>query len=130
MERAEKNRRFILRFYKTLSGKVKSEKKLSKFTHDPQLISRLLFFEALFPTFQLIADEITCEENRVIVKARIKGKHTGTAENIPPTFRVVEMPFVIGYRVEDDRIIDHWYITDQMELLEQLGMTHPHPHEA
>lgn len=109
-------------FYKTLSGNVKSEKDLRRYTHDPQLISRLLFLEKLFPKHELIADEMTCEENRVIVKARIKGKHTGKAEDIRPTFRVIEMPFVIGYRVENDLIVDHWYITDQMELLEQLGL--------
>lgn len=126
MERAEKNRRFILRFYETLSGNVKSETKLAKFTDDPQLIERLLFFEKLFPKFELIADEITCEENRVIVKARVRGKHTGKAEGIPPTFRVVEMPFAVGYRLENELIIDHWYITDQMELLEQLGFVNTH----
>ena len=122
MDTTVKNRRFILSYYLSISGMKKTEKLLSRYTSDPSLIEQVLFYEKLFPKYELIADEITCEKNRVIVRGRAMGKHTGEAEGVPPTYRVVEMPFVIGYRVEDNKIIDHWLITDQMELLEQLGL--------
>jgi predicted ester cyclase len=120
MGQAEKNRQFILKFYQAVSGEAKTGATLHRFTSDPKLIEHVLFFESLFPKYELIADEITCEEDRVIVRARARGKHTGRAEGIPPTYRVVETPFVIGYRVENEVIIDHWFIADQIELLEQL----------
>jgi hypothetical protein len=126
MESVEKNRKLILRFYKTISGSAKSSEILNHYTSDPVLIENVLFFEKLFPKHELIVDEITCEENRVIVRGRAKGKHTGEAAGIPPTFRVIETPFVIGYRVENWLIVDHWYITNQMDLLEQLGLTNSH----
>ena len=127
MDRADKNRQFILKFYKAVSREVKNEATLSRFTTDPKLIEHVLFFESLFPKYELIADEITCEEDRVIVRARARGKHTGKAEGIPPTYRVVETPFVIGYRIEKEVITDHWFIADQMELLEQLHLPHSQP---
>jgi predicted ester cyclase len=34
----------------------------------------------------------------------------------------VEFPFSIGYEIEDDKIISHWLIADQMMLMEQLGV--------
>lgn len=125
MERSEKNRQHILKYYKSVSGAKKTPKTVSRFISDPALIERVLYFEKLLPAYEMIPDEITCEDDRVIVRARVRGKHTGEAEDIPPTFKTIEMPFVIGYRLERGKIIDHWLIADQMELLEQLGLASP-----
>ena len=53
---------------------------MSRFTDDPELIEHILLFEKLIPKYELITDEITTEDNRVIVKARACGKHTGETE--------------------------------------------------
>lgn len=121
MDKVEKNRQFILSFYKSISGQEKTRALLFGFTSDPELIEHILLCERLFPKYDLIIDEITCEEDRVIVRARARGKHIGEAEGVAPTYRVVEAPFAIGYRVSRGKIIDHWVIADQLELLEQLG---------
>jgi hypothetical protein len=34
----------------------------------------------------------------------------------------VYIPFALGYKVEDDKIVDFWPIADQLEFVEQLGM--------
>lgn len=122
MEKTEKNKQFILKYFREISGAKKSAKHLARFTSDPKLIEHVLFFEKLFPKHELLLDEITCEGDRVIVRARMHGRHTGEANDIPPTLRMVETPFAIGYRVNNDLITSHWIITDQMELLEQLGL--------
>ena len=49
-------------------------------------------------------------------------KHLGEVDGIPPTFKDINVPFAIGYRIKDDMIVDFWTISDQMEFLEQLGM--------
>ena len=125
MNKTKYSRQFILRFFNEISGAKKTEELISAFTSDPKLIEQLLFFEKLIPQYEMIADEITTEGDRVIVKARARGKHQGEVEGISPTFKTIEIPFAVGYRLEPQKIIDHWLITDQMVLLEQLGLTKP-----
>jgi predicted ester cyclase len=123
MDKAKKNRQFIISYYKALSGREKNETQLSRFVSDPKLVDHILFYEMLFPKYELVIEEITCEDDRVIVRERIHGKHTGKAESIEPTFRIVKTSCVKGYRIEHEKIVDYWVIADQMDLLEQLGLT-------
>jgi predicted ester cyclase len=122
MDKRRTNRQIVLRFFEALSGKPKTKSLLAQYTDDIQLIEHILFFEHLLPEYQLIPDEITTESDRVIVHARVRGKHTGTVDNIPPTHRLVEIPFAEGYHIEGGRITVHWFITDQFEILEQLNL--------
>ena len=57
-----------------------------------------------------------------MVRARAKGRHEGELNGIPPTYKNVDFPFSIGYEIENNKIISHWLIADQMVLMEQLGV--------
>ena len=122
MGRSEKNRQFILEFYKVINGKDKPKEILALFIADPRLIEHLTYLEKLLPKFMLIPEEITTENDRVIVRAQLKGQHTGTVEGIRPTQNNINTTFAAGYRIEHERIIDHWFISDQIELMKQLGL--------
>jgi len=37
------------------------------------------------------------------------------------SLRKIEFPYAVGYYFEKGIIVDHWMITDQVALLEQLG---------
>ena len=65
---------------------------------------------------------LTAEGNRVVVRARWMGYHEGQLNDILPTHRKVEMPFVISYELENGKIAHHWLIGDQVALMEQLGV--------
>lgn len=121
MRRTTQNRQFILSYYKAISGVAKTASLLEQFTADTKLIEHVLYFEKMFPAFQTIPDEITTEADRVIVQGRRRGRPVNIPGEVKPIKAVVEIPFVMGYRVEDQKIVDHWFITDQMELLEQLN---------
>ena len=122
MEQTQKNKEFIINYFNALSNIEKTPELLSKFMTDQGLIDRILFFDGVFPNYSVIADEITAEGNRVVVRARLKGKHEGSLNGIPPTYKDVEFPFAIGYEIENNIIIHHWLIADQMMLMEQLGI--------
>ena len=125
MDTLQKNKEFILGYFNAMKGKKKTRDVLEKYITDTHLIEHIEFFETVFPAYEVYADEVTAEGNRIVVKARLKGRHEGELNGIPPTYKNVEFPFAIGYEVENNKIVGHWLIADQMILMEQLGVMTP-----
>jgi len=129
MSEAKKNKEFIVSYVNSFSSKKKTRQHLEKFVSDEGLIEHILFFDAAFPEYELIIDEIIAEGNRVIMRARMKGKHEGELNGIPPTHKSILFPLVVGYEIENQKIISHWLIADQTLLMEQLGII-PQPQQS
>jgi hypothetical protein len=126
MDQLKQNKEFVIRYFNAMSGVVKTRKLMEEYITDEELIGHVEFFETVFPKYDVFADEITAEGNRVVVRARLKGCHAGEFNGIPPTYRNVEFPFVISYDIENGKIVHHWLIADQTILMEQLGVTSVH----
>jgi len=122
MNQVKKNKEFIIGYFNTISGVIKSRELCEKYISDEQLTQHILFFDGAFPKYEMFIDEITGEDNRIVVRGRFKGKHEGELNGIPPTYKEVFFPFVIGYEIEKNKIISHWLIADQIALMEQLGV--------
>ena len=122
MNQAMKNKEFILHYYNTVSGAIKTPDMLRRFMDDPVLIETITFFDGAFPKYEMIADEMTAEGNRVVVRAKMKGKHEGEWEGIQPTHRAVDFPVIVSYEIVDNKIVTHWLVADQTILMEQLGV--------
>lgn len=122
MEPLKQNKEFIIRYITALSGVTKTRKLMEQFMTDEDLMGHITFFDTAFPKYEMFADEITAEGNRVVVRARMKGCHEGEFNGILPTHRKVELPFVISYDIENGKIVHHWLIADQVVLMEQLGL--------
>jgi predicted ester cyclase len=123
MDQQQKNKEFIVNYLTALaSGVPKTRALLEKYMTDEALIGHIEFFDAAFPGYEIYLDEMTAEGNRVIVQARLKGTHLGDLGGIPPTHKSVDFPFVIKYEIEDNMIVHHWMLADQMELMQQLGV--------
>ena len=122
MDQARKNKEFIIEYGNALSDEIKTRELCEKYISDQGLIEHILFFDAVFPKYEVLIDEITCEGNRVILRGRLKGKHEGEFNGIPPTYKEVLFPMVVGYEIENNKIVSHWLMADQMMLMEQLGV--------
>lgn len=122
MDQQRKNKEFIINYFNALSGVEKTRALMEKYIADETLIGHGEYFEAAFPNYEVFADEITAEGNRVIVKARTKGTHLGDLDGIPATYKTIDFPFVICYEIENNMIISHWLLADKMCLMEQLGV--------
>lgn len=124
MEQAQKTKEFIIGYFNAVGGApAKTREVIEKYVSDEGLIEHILFFDTVFPRYEVFADEMIAEGNKVFIRARLKGRHEGVFNGIPPTGRQVEFPFAIGYEVENDKIVHHWMIADQAVLMEQLGIT-------
>ena len=122
MEHLRKNKAFIVSYFNTLSGVTKTRPLIEKFVADRGLIEHIEFFDKVFPKYEIFADELTAEGNRVVVRVRVKGRHEGMFNGIPPTDRLIDIQGCISYEIENDKIVHHWMMADQMALMEQLGV--------
>jgi predicted ester cyclase len=61
------------------------------------------------------------EDDRVAVRATFHGTHTGEFMGIAPTQRRVNLPLIIIYRIDGDKIVEHWLSVDMLSLMQQLG---------
>ena len=122
MEQQKKNKEFVIRYINAISGVTKTREVMEQYMTDEELLGHILFFDTAFPKYEMFADEITAEGNRVVIRARFKGCHAGEFNGILPTNRNVEFPFVISYDIENGMIVHHWLIADSMALMEQLGV--------
>lgn len=122
MEQHNKNKEFIIRYFNAMTEANVTRELLEQYITDEELIGHILFFESVFPNYEIFVDEMLAEGNRVIVRGRMKGQHEGEFNGILPTHRIVEFPLVISYEIEDGKIVHHWLMADSMALMEQLGV--------
>jgi predicted ester cyclase len=123
MKQEHKNKEFIINYFNAMASGVPITRAfLEKYMTDEALIGHIEFFQTAFPGYLINIDEMTAEGNRVMILARMKGTHLGNLGGIPPTHKTVDFPFAIRYEIEDNKIVSHWMLSDQMALMEQLGV--------
>jgi steroid delta-isomerase-like uncharacterized protein len=79
-----------------------------------------MFRAALEGIHLTIEDEIA-EEDRVVHRWVLRGKHTGELFGVPPTGREVSMRGMTIVRMENGKVVERWANMDQLGLLRQLG---------
>lgn len=122
MNKLQENKDLVVRYFNAISGVIKTDEICDTYMTDQKLKEHILFFDTIFPKYELFADEMTAEADRLSVRARMVGVHEGDFNGIPPTQKRIDMPFVISYTIKNGIITDHWMIADQMSMMEQLGL--------
>jgi predicted ester cyclase len=125
MSQQSKNKEFIIEYFNAFSGKEKPRQLVEKYVSDEALLEHIEFFESVFPLYEISAHEMLAEGNKVMVKAGFRGRHEGEFNGIPPTYKIVELTSAIVYEIENNKIISHWLVADQLTLMEQLGVMSP-----
>lgn len=118
----EDNKVVMRQFFEAVSGKDKPRGLLARFVKDEELIQHVLMFEAAFPRYEISADDLVAEGNKVAVRVTFRGRHQGPLMGIAPTERQVTQSGLLLYELEDGKIIRHWTAMDRLELLQQLGV--------
>ena len=71
------NKTLIVRYLTALSGNAKTDAVVSEFTDSEELKRHVAAFESAFPKYELFADEMIAEADKVVVCARFRGTHNG-----------------------------------------------------
>jgi steroid delta-isomerase-like uncharacterized protein len=80
-----------------------------------------MFAEA-FPDQQLTIDDMIAEGDKVVVRITLNGTHLGEMEGIPATGKPVTQPSIIIYRLANGKIVEGWFASDNLSLMQQLGV--------
>lgn len=67
----------------------------------------------------VIEDQVT-EEDRSIIRLTMRLTHHGEWRGIPPTGKQVEVKGYRAYRLEGDKIVEHWALIDGDNLEREL----------
>jgi predicted ester cyclase len=80
-----------------------------------------IFWEAT-PGRHVIEDQVA-EGDKVVTRLTAYGRHEGELPGgLTPTGRDLAMPAVAIHRIADGKIAEHWSATDELGLLQQLGV--------
>jgi len=78
-----------------------------------------------FPDFHLTIDNEVVEGDKVVKRWTITGTHRGEFMGIPPTENHIAVTGINLYRIADGKIVETWWSSDALGMLQQLGVIPP-----
>jgi steroid delta-isomerase-like uncharacterized protein len=72
-----------------------------------------------FPDIQAKIERIVAENDFVVVFLNFTATHKGEFQGMPPTNKKINIRSVDVYRIENEKIAEHWDVVDQLNLLQQ-----------
>jgi steroid delta-isomerase-like uncharacterized protein len=89
-----------------------------------------MIFEKLgkaFPDAKFTVEDVIVDGNRVVARGKMAGTNTGDLEftrwPLKATGRRIEVGHVHVFRVEGDKIVEHWGYRDDFAMMRQLGVS-------
>ena len=117
----QSNKELITRYLAALSGNEKPGNIIDRYVTDQSLKEHIAYFEDAFPKYKLLLDDMVAEGDRVALRTTFRGVHKGEFQGIRATGKEVSISVMLIYRIEGDKIAEHWMNADALSLLQQLG---------
>jgi predicted ester cyclase len=118
---ANDNKEFVRRYLDAINGKPKPSAIMDLFIAEQPLKDHIAAAETAFPLYRIDADEIIAEGDLVCLRGWVRGVHKGPFMGMPPTGNEVNFSIFITYKISGGKIVDHWMLTDNMTVMQQLG---------
>lgn len=84
---------------------------------------------AAFPDMKLTVEDMIGEGDKVVVRGAFSGTHQGELFGIPATGKKVAQTTLMIFRLAKGEIVEGWYATDNLSMMQQLGVI-PAPQAA
>lgn len=75
-----------------------------------------------FAGFRFEPLDVIAEGDRVVVRARISGRHIGEFAGMQPTGREFSVQHIHIWRLAEGQIVEHWANRDDVGAMRQLGV--------
>lgn len=120
---SEENKAMVRRYLSAISGKDKPPAVVNQFVADVDeaLKQHIAYFEAAFPRYEMIEEDMIAEKDQVVVRLTARGTHKGEFMGVPATGKSINIPGILIYRIANGKIIEHWMQVDAVSLMQQLG---------
>ncbi|WP_414938291.1 ester cyclase [Amycolatopsis sp. cmx-11-51] len=79
-------------------------------------------FMRAFPDLQFTIEDILADGDRVATRMTATGTHTGSYMGKEATGNKVSCSVFGIARVQDGKLVEHWGVTDELHLMEQVGL--------
>ncbi len=76
-----------------------------------------------FPDLEVGLETMVADEEQIAIAYTMKGTHRGTLMGIPPTGKKISIRGVQVGKFRDGKMVERWGSSDQLGLLQQLGVT-------
>jgi predicted ester cyclase len=114
------SKQLIVEYLQALSSNPRTEELIDKYVADPTLKTHIFEFDAGFPGYQLVPEQLIAEGDLVAFVGKFQGTHRGIFFGIEPTGKEVNEDIAVFYRVEDQKITWHKALGDQTKVLAEL----------
>ena len=74
------------------------------------------------PDWRTTIDDIMAEGEKVCIRLRETATHTGEYRGLAPTGKSITFSSVSIYRIADGKLVEGWTVSDDLNLLTQLGV--------
>lgn len=82
-------------------------------------------FHKAFPDMKLTVEDMVAEGDKVVARCHMNGTQTGDFMGTPPTGKSVSIETIDIVRFVDGKCAEHWGLSDDAGMMQQLGMTPP-----
>ena len=74
-----------------------------------------------FPDLQFRVGDMIADGDIVAARITMEGTHQGEFMGIPATGKTISVEAMDFLRVANGKLVEHWGVTDQMAMMQQLG---------
>ena len=74
-----------------------------------------------FPDMKLPLEDFVAEGEKVLVRLRVQGTHTGAFGDMAATGRKIDIGVLDLFQIRGGMLIEHWALLDNLGMMKQLG---------
>ena len=74
-----------------------------------------------FPDMRTSLEDVLEDGDEVAARVKMTGTHGGEFMGVPPSGNRVEIEWIDIVRIVDGKAVEHWGVTDNMSLMQQIG---------
>ena len=78
-------------------------------------------FRSGVPDLKVVAEDMIAEGDRVATRYALEGTHGGYLFGVAPTGRHLTIKSMTVERLSGGKIVEHWRVTDELDMMRQLG---------
>jgi steroid delta-isomerase-like uncharacterized protein len=79
-------------------------------------------FRSAMPDLRVVVEDMIAEGDKVATRYTLEGTHEGELFGVPPTGQRLSIKSMTVERVSDGKIREHWRVTDNLDMMQQLGV--------